>query len=141
MVDFDDKEHQVRFIGLDVHRDCWTSQSLGMATSAVPDVSRPRPSSCRCSRRAWDRTIASRWRRPAAARSLAAKPSSGDRPPHATSGPIGGWNCNMQLVHAFAAAGSAILEIVTPARASARAGDAKVTAIRVGSLSNIAVAG
>jgi hypothetical protein len=59
----------------------------------------------------------------------------------ASGGGVGGWNCNMQLVHAFATAGSAILEIVTPAGASARAGDAKVTAIRVGSLSNIAVAG
>jgi len=55
----------------------------------------------------------------------------------ASGGGVGGWNCNMQLVHEFAAAGSAILEIDTPTRA----GDAKVTAIRVGSLSNIAVTG
>ena len=59
----------------------------------------------------------------------------------ATAGGVGGWNCNMQLVHEFAAAGSAILEIDTPPAAGARAGDAKVTAIRVGSLSNVAVAG
>jgi len=60
---------------------------------------------------------------------------------YATAGGVGGWNCNMQLVHEFAAAGSAILEIDTPSGAGARAGDAKVTAVRVGSLSNIAVAG
>ncbi len=59
----------------------------------------------------------------------------------ASAGGVGGWNCNMQLVHEFAAAGSAILEIDTPSGAGARAGDAKVTAIRVGSLSNVAVAG
>lgn len=41
----------------------------------------------------------------------------------------------------IAQAGSAILEIDTPAAAGIRAGDAKVTAIRVGSLSNTAVAG
>jgi hypothetical protein len=54
---------------------------------------------------------------------------------------IGGFHGNMQLVHEFAAAGSAILEIDTPPGAGVRAGDAKVTAIRVGSLSNIAVGG
>lgn len=54
---------------------------------------------------------------------------------------VGGFHCNMQLVHEFAAAGSAILEIDTPAGSGVRAGDAKVTAIRVGSLSNIAVTG
>jgi hypothetical protein len=54
---------------------------------------------------------------------------------------IGGFNCNMQLVHEFAAAGSAILEIDTPAASGVRGGDAKVTAIRVGSLSNTAVTG
>jgi hypothetical protein len=59
----------------------------------------------------------------------------------ASGGGVGGWNCNMQLVHEFAAAGTAILEIDTPSGAGARAGDAKVTAIRVGSLSNVAVAG
>jgi hypothetical protein len=59
----------------------------------------------------------------------------------ATAGGVGGWNCNMQLVHEFAAAGSAILEIDTPPGAGARAGDAKVTAIRVGALSNVAVGG
>jgi hypothetical protein len=60
---------------------------------------------------------------------------------YATGAGIGGWNCNMQLVHEFAVAGSAILEIDTPGGAGARAGDAKVTAIRVGSLSNTAVGG
>ena len=54
---------------------------------------------------------------------------------------IGGFHCNMQLVHEFAAAGSAILEIDTPAASAVRGGDAKVTAIRVGSLSNTAVTG
>jgi len=54
---------------------------------------------------------------------------------------IGGFHCNMQLVHEFAAAGSAILEIDTPAASGVRGGDAKVTAIRVGSLSNSAVTG
>jgi hypothetical protein len=59
----------------------------------------------------------------------------------ASGGGVGGWNCNMQLVHEFAAAGTAILEIDTPPGAGARAGDAKVTAIRVGSISNVAVTG
>jgi hypothetical protein len=54
---------------------------------------------------------------------------------------IGGFHCNMQLVHEFAAGGSAILEIDTPAASAVRGGDAKVTAIRVGSLSNTAVTG
>jgi hypothetical protein len=54
---------------------------------------------------------------------------------------VGGFNCNMQLLHEFAAAGSAILEIDTPPTSGVRAGDAKVTAIRVGSLSNTAVTG
>ena len=54
---------------------------------------------------------------------------------------IGGFHCNMQLVHEFAAPGSAILEIDTPAASGVRGGDAKVTAIRVGSLSNTAVTG
>ena len=54
---------------------------------------------------------------------------------------VGGFHCNMQLVHEFAAAGSAILEIDTPAASGVRGGDAKVTAIRVGSLSNTAVTG
>jgi len=54
---------------------------------------------------------------------------------------VGGFHCNMQLVHEFAVAGSAILEIDTPAASGVRGGDAKVTAIRVGSLSNIAVTG
>jgi hypothetical protein len=54
---------------------------------------------------------------------------------------IGGFHCNMQLVHEFPAAGSAILEIDTPATSGVRGGDAKVTAIRVGSLSNVAVTG
>jgi hypothetical protein len=54
---------------------------------------------------------------------------------------IGGFHCNMQLVHEFAAAGSALLEIDTPATSGVRGGDAKVTAIRVGSLSNVAVTG
>jgi hypothetical protein len=59
----------------------------------------------------------------------------------ASAAGVGGWNCNMQLVHEFSAAGTAILEIDTPPGAGARAGDAKVTAIRVGSLSNVAVTG
>jgi hypothetical protein len=54
---------------------------------------------------------------------------------------IGGFHCNMQLVHEFPAAGSAILDIDTPAASGVRGGDAKVTAIRVGSLSNVAVTG
>jgi hypothetical protein len=54
---------------------------------------------------------------------------------------VGGFHCNMQLVHEFEAAGSAILEIDTPAASGVRGGDAKVTAIRVGSLSNAAVTG
>lgn len=58
-----------------------------------------------------------------------------------TAAGVGGYNCNMQLIHEFAQAGSAILEIDTPAASGVRAGDAKVTAIRVGSLSNAAVAG
>ena len=59
----------------------------------------------------------------------------------ATATGVGGFNCNMQLVHEFAAAGSAILEIDTPAASGVRGGDAKVTAIRVGALSNTAVTG
>ena len=58
-----------------------------------------------------------------------------------TAAGVGGFNCNMQLVHEFAAAGSAILEIDTPAASGVRGGDAKVTAIRVGALSNTAVTG
>jgi hypothetical protein len=58
-----------------------------------------------------------------------------------TAAGVGGWHCNMQLVHEFAAAGPAVLEIDTPAAAGVRGGDAKVTAIRVGSLSNTAVTG
>jgi hypothetical protein len=58
-----------------------------------------------------------------------------------TAAGVGGFNCNMQLVHEFAAAGSAILEIDTPAASGVRGGDAKVTAIRVGSLSSTAVTG
>ena len=58
-----------------------------------------------------------------------------------TAAGVGGWHCNMQLVHEFAAAGSAVLEIDTPAASGVRGGDAKVTAIRVGSLSNTAVTG
>jgi hypothetical protein len=58
-----------------------------------------------------------------------------------TAAGVGGYHCNMQLVHEFAEAGSAVLEIDTPAAAGVRGGDAKVTAIRVGSLSNTAVTG
>lgn len=47
---------------------------------------------------------------------------------------IGGYSCNMQTVHEFAAAGSASLTIDTPAGSSVQGGDAKLTAIRVGSL-------
>lgn len=54
---------------------------------------------------------------------------------------VGGFHCNMQLVHEFTAAGSAILEIDTPPGSGVRGGDAKVTAIRVGSLTNTAVTG
>lgn len=58
-----------------------------------------------------------------------------------TADGVGGYDCNMQLVHECAQGGSAVLEIDTPAASGIRAGDAKVTAIRVGSLSNTAVAG
>ncbi len=46
----------------------------------------------------------------------------------------GGYSCNMQTVHEFAAAGAATLTIETPAGSTVRGGDAKLTAIRVGSL-------
>jgi hypothetical protein len=47
---------------------------------------------------------------------------------------VGGYSCNMQTVHEFAAAGAATLTIETPAGSTVRGGDAKITAIRVGSL-------
>ena len=46
----------------------------------------------------------------------------------------GGYSCNMQTVHEFAADGVATLTIDTPAASTVRGGDAKLTAIRVGSL-------
>jgi len=48
----------------------------------------------------------------------------------------GGYSCNMQTVHEFAASGAASLTIETPVGSSVRGGDAKVTAIRVGALQN-----
>ncbi len=56
-----------------------------------------------------------------------------------TAAGIGGYNCNMQLVHEFAAAGSATLEVDTPGGSSIRGGSAKVTAIRVGSITHTVV--
>jgi len=49
---------------------------------------------------------------------------------------VGGYSCNMQTVHEFAAPGAASLTIQTPVGSSVRGGDAKLTAIRVGALQN-----
>lgn len=52
----------------------------------------------------------------------------------ATIGGVGGYSCNMQTVHEFAAPGAASLTIETPVGSEVRGGDAKLTAIRVGAL-------
>ena len=49
---------------------------------------------------------------------------------------VGGYSCNMQTVHEFAAPGAASLTIETPVGSSVRGNDAKLTAIRVGALQN-----
>ncbi len=52
---------------------------------------------------------------------------------------IGEWPCNNEVVHTFAAPGNVTLEIATPAGSQIRAGDGKIIAIQVGSLTNTAV--
>jgi hypothetical protein len=58
-----------------------------------------------------------------------------------TTNGIGGWACNNEVVHTFAAPGVATLSMTTAAGSAVRASDGKIIAVRVGSLSNTVVTG
>jgi hypothetical protein len=57
------------------------------------------------------------------------------------TGTIGGWGCSNIVTHEFAAAGTIKLIIDTPSGSQVRAGNGKIAAIRVGTLTNSAVTG